>query len=74
MQKTMYLNNNCYNTIHQLTKTLGFLSRVDAYIEDARKAGDSEAEKVWETIKTDRENHAELLKELVTKEVKTNRF
>ena len=68
------LNNNCYNVIHQLTKTLGFLSRVDAYIEDARKAGNGEDEKVWETIKSDREKHADLLRGIVASEVKNNRF
>lgn len=68
------LNNNCYNEIHQLAKTLGFLSRVDAYIEDAKKIGNSEAEKVWKTIKADREKHSELLRGLIASEVKNNRF
>lgn len=73
MQKQC-LNNNCYNTIHQLTKTLGFLSRVDRYIEDANKVGDGEAEKVWQKIKADRENHADMLKNLVANEVRNNKF
>ncbi|MEX0656384.1 MAG: hypothetical protein WD154_02420 [Nitrosopumilaceae archaeon] len=73
MQK-LCLNNNCYNVIHQLTKTLGFLSHVDTYIEDARKTGNDEAEKVWQTIKTDRERHADLLRGIVASEVKNNRF
>ena len=68
------LNNNCYNTIHQLGKTLGFLSRTDQYIKDAKSAKDSEAEKVWNTIKTDREKHAELLRNLVANEVRNNKF
>lgn len=68
------LNNNCYNVIHQLTKTMGFLSRVDKYMEDARKTGDSEVEKVWNTIKVDRQKHAELLRNLVKNEVKNNKF
>lgn len=68
------LNNNCYNSVHQLTKTLEFLSHADKYIEDAKKSGDSEAEGVWNTIKTDREKHAELLKGLVISEVKNNKF
>jgi hypothetical protein len=41
------LNDNCYNSVHQITKTLEFLSHVNRYIEDAKKAGDSKAEKVW---------------------------
>ena len=68
------LNNNCYNTVHQLTKSLEFLSHVDRYIDDAKSAGDGEAEKVWNTIKTDREKHADLLKGLVTNEVKSGKF
>ena len=48
------LNDNCYNNIHQITKTLEFLSYADPYIKDTKKAGDSEAEKVWNTIKDDR--------------------
>lgn len=73
MQK-LCLNNNCYNTIHQLAKTLGFLSRADTYIEDAKKDGDGESEKVWKTIKADREKHAEMLREIVASEVKNNKF
>lgn len=68
------LNNNGYNSVHQITKTLEFLSHADRYIEDAKKAGDSEAEKVWNTIKDDRQRHAEMLKGLIVAEVKNNKF
>ncbi|MEW6044834.1 MAG: hypothetical protein AB1608_11295 [Thermoproteota archaeon] len=68
------LNNNCYNVIHQLSKTLGFLSRVDQYIVDAQKVGDKESEKVWSTIKSDRQKHAELLRNLVVNEIKNTKF
>ncbi|HXG13692.1 MAG TPA: hypothetical protein VNK25_01005 [Candidatus Nitrosotenuis sp.] len=68
------LNNNCYNVIHQLSKTLGFLSRVDQYIVDAQKVGDKESEKVWNTIKSDRQKHAELLRNLVVNEIKNAKF
>ncbi len=76
MQKMqdLCLNNNCYNVIHQLTKTLGFLSRVDQYVEDAKTAGDKESEKVWNTIKADRQKHAELLKNLIKNEIKNSKF
>ncbi|MDH3278975.1 MAG: hypothetical protein OEL52_00845 [Nitrosopumilus sp.] len=53
---------------------MGFLSRTDQYIKDAKSANDSEAEKVWNTIKTDREKHAELLRNLVANEVRKNKF
>ena len=68
------LNYNCYNSVHQITKTLEFLSHVDKYIEDAKKAGDAESEKVWNTIKGDRQKHAEMLKELVVADIKNNKF
>lgn len=68
------LDDNCYNSIHQFTKTLEFLSHADRYIEDAKKANDSEAEKVWNTIKADRQKHAEMLKGLVVADVTNNKF
>lgn len=68
------LDDSCYNSVHQLTKTLEFLSRAGKYIEDAKKSGDNEAESVWNTIKADREKHAELLKGLIVSEVKNNKF
>ena len=61
-------------SVHQLTKTLEFLSHVDKYVQDAKDANDSESEKVWNTIKIDREKHAEMLKSLVANEVKNNKF
>jgi hypothetical protein len=68
------MNNNCYNVVQQLSKTMRFLSRVDQYVDDASKAGDKESEKIWNTIKADRQKHAELLKNLVINEIKNNRF
>jgi hypothetical protein len=53
---------------------LGFLSRVDQYVEDAKTAGDKESEKVWNTIKADRQKHAELLKNLIKNEIKNSKF
>lgn len=68
------LTDNCYNSVHQITKTLEFLSHADRYIEDANKVGDAEAVKVWNTIKTDREKHAEMLKRLIAADVKNSKF
>jgi len=73
MQKQC-LDDRCYDTINQLARTLNFLSRADHYIEDANRVGDAEAEKIWKTIKEDRERHADMLKELVKNEVRNNRF
>jgi hypothetical protein len=51
-----------------------FLSHVDQYVADANKAGDKESEKIWNTIKTDRQKHAELLKNLIINEIRNNKF
>ena len=67
--QTQHLNDNCYNTIHQLTKTLEFLARADTYVQDANNAGDDKAKQVWNTIKEDRQKHADMLKGLVTSDL-----
>jgi len=68
------LADNPYNAVHQLTKTLEFLNRVDTYMEDAQKTNNEAFVKIWETIKADRQKHADLLKEFLSTEMKENRF
>jgi len=68
------LADNPYNAVHQLTKTLEFLNRVDMYISDAEKASNENFVKIWEVIKADRQKHADLLKEFLSTEMKENRF
>jgi len=68
------LADNPYNAVHQLTKTLEFLNRVDTYVEDAQKANNENFVKIWEIIKADRQKHADLLKEFLSTEMKENRF
>ncbi len=68
------LADNPYNAVHQLTKTLEFLNRVNTYIEDAQKANNDKFVKIWEVIQTDRKKHAEMLKEFISTEAKENRF
>ena len=68
------LADNPYNAVHQLTKTLEFLNRVNLYIEDAQKTNNEAFVKIWETIKADRQKHADLLKEFLSTEMKENRF
>ena len=72
--KPLCLNDNCYNVVQQLSKTMRFLSHVDQYVKDANKAGDKESEKIWNTIKADRQKHAELLKNLIINEITNNKF
>ncbi len=68
------LGDNPYNAVHQLTKTLEFLNRVNVYIEDAQKANDTKFEEIWNIIKLDRQKHANLLKEFLRTEMKENKF
>ncbi len=68
------LGDNPYNAVHQLTKTLEFLNRVNVYIEDAQKANDAKFEEIWNIIKEDRQKHANLLKEFLRTEMKENKF
>jgi len=68
------LGDNPYNAVHQLTKTLEFLNRVNLYIEDAQKTNDTKFEEIWNVIKTDRQKHANLLKEFLMTEMKENKF
>ncbi len=68
------LSDNPYNAVHQLTKTLEFLNRVDMYIQDAQKTSNENFVKIWEVIKADRQKHADLLKEFLSIEMKENRF
>lgn len=68
------LDDNCYNITKQLSKKLGFLSHSDRYVQDAKKSGDTQAQKTWEGIRTDEQRHADMLHELLASEVRNNRF
>jgi len=68
------LDDNPYNAVHQLTKTLEFLNRVNIYIEDAQKANNEKFVKIWEVIQSDRKKHADMLREFISTEAKENRF
>ncbi len=68
------LADNPYNAVHQLTKTLEFLNRVNTYIEDAQKTNNDKFVKIWEVIQADRRKNADMLKEFISTEAKENRF
>ena len=68
------LADNPYNAVHQLTKTLEFLNRVNLYIDDAQKTNNAAFVTIWEVIKADRQKHADMLKEFLSTEMKENRF
>ncbi len=73
-QTEKHLADNPYNAVHQLTKTLEFLNRVNMYIDDAQKANNEKFVEIWKIIKTDRQKHADLLKGFLSTEMKENRF
>ncbi len=56
------LDDNCYNLTKQLAKKLEFLSHAQNYIEDANKNNNQSTAKIWQTIISDEEKHAELLR------------
>jgi len=68
------LEDNPYNFVHQLTKTLEFLNRVNTSIEDAQKANDAKSQEIWKIIKEDRQKHAKMIKEFLVTEMKENKF
>lgn len=73
MQKPC-LGDNCYNITKQLAKKLEFLSHVNKYMEDAQKIGDEKAKTTWETIRSDEEKHATMLRDLLIADVKNNKL
>ena len=56
------LDDNCYNLTKQLAKKLEFLSHAQNYVEDANKNNSQSTAKIWQTIISDEEKHAELLR------------
>jgi rubrerythrin len=64
------LDDNCYNLTKQLVKKLEFLSHAKMYLEDASRCDSEGSERVWKTIISDEERHAELLKNQLQSELK----
>lgn len=59
---------NCnYNVMRQLTKKLSFLTKVDQYIQDAKRDGHPECAAMWEHIKADEDKHAKMMRDMVAK-------
>ena len=56
------LDDNCYNLTKQLVKKLEFLSHAQDYVEDANKSNSQDTAKIWQTIISDEEKRAELLR------------
>ncbi len=56
------LDDDCYNLTKQLAKKLEFLSHAQNYVEDDNKKNNQSTAKIWQTIISDDEKHAELLR------------
>ncbi|MEO9295401.1 MAG: hypothetical protein ABI347_07360 [Nitrososphaera sp.] len=63
------MTNTEYNISKQLDKKLEFLWHIDGYIRDAQKDGDSQAVDAFTKIKSDEQEHARMLKELLLRSV-----
>ena len=60
-----------YNLMKQLVKLNQLLGNIDGYIEDAKKDGHEECQKVLEQLKTDTKKNAENLKTLLEDKAKS---
>lgn len=73
--ETTKLENSTYNILMALGKEAKFLySTIDTYIEDARKDNYSELEKIWKTIKQERERHLGMLRGALEKQAKEQKL
>jgi len=73
--ETTRLENSTYNILIALGKEAKFLySAIDTYIDDARKDNNSELEKIWKTIKQERERHLAMLRDALDKQAKEQKL
>jgi hypothetical protein len=73
--ETTRLENSTYNILIALGKEAKFLySAIDTYIDDARKDNNSELEKIWKTIKQQRERHLAMLRDALDKQAKEQKL
>jgi hypothetical protein len=65
------LEDSTFNVISQIEKKAGFLhSSVEKYLRDAEKDNKPELAKIWNSIKSDEQNHLKMLREELVKEVR----
>lgn len=67
---TQVISNVEYSILRALGTDADFLyDTVDSYIRDARNGNRSDLVKLWQTIKEDRQRHANMLREALEKEI-----
>jgi rubrerythrin len=70
MDNVTPLSNTMYDILKVMGKDAEFLyDTIDKYTDDAEKANNKELANTWRTIKSDRLNHINLLKEALEKEI-----
>ena len=73
--ETTRLENSTYNILIALGKEARFLySAIDTYIDDARKDNNSDLEKIWKTIKQERERHLAMLRDALDKQAREQKL
>ena len=73
--ETTRLENSTYNILIALGKEARFLySAIDTYIDDARKDNNSDLEKIWKTIKQERERHLAMLRDALEKQAREQKL
>ena len=67
---TQVISNVEYNILRALGTDADFLyDTVESYINDAQNSNRPDLVEVWQTIKQDRQKHANMLKEALEKEI-----
>ncbi|MFL6310220.1 MAG: hypothetical protein ACJ70Z_03210 [Nitrososphaera sp.] len=73
--ETTKLENSTYNILMALGKEAQFLySTIDTYIQDARKDNNSDLEKMWNTIKQERQRHLGMLRDALDRQAKEQKL
>lgn len=68
MNEKTGLDNTTYNILSALGKDADFLyDTVDKYIRDAESANNPELGELWKTIRNERQNHVDMLKDALEK-------
>jgi rubrerythrin len=70
LEMTQVISNVEYSILRALGTDADFLyDTVDSYIKDAQSSNRPDLVKLWQTIKQDRQKHANMLKEALEKEI-----
>jgi rubrerythrin len=68
------LEDSTFNVISQIEKKADFLhSAIETYLRDAEKENKPELVKLWNSIKSDEQNHLRMLREELVREVREKR-